>query len=96
MIDGYSFIAGQGATYGTFIIKLKNWSQRSISESSDAIIQQLYALTGQQVKDGRVMIFAPPMITGYSATNGFEIKCRTRPEATLTHSSRLYKDSLAH
>ena len=78
MIDGYSFIAGQGATYGTFIIKLKNWSQRSKSESSDAIIQQLYALTGQQVKDGRVMIFAPPMITGYSATNGFEIKMQDK------------------
>ncbi|WP_304466549.1 efflux RND transporter permease subunit, partial [uncultured Muribaculum sp.] len=78
MIDGYSFIAGQGATYGTFIIKLKNWSQRSKAESSDAIIQQLYALTGQQVKDGRVMIFAPPMITGYSATNGFEIKMQDK------------------
>ncbi|MDE7411352.1 MAG: efflux RND transporter permease subunit [Paramuribaculum sp.] len=78
MIDGYSFLAGQGATYGTFIVKLQDWSKRSKAESSDAIIQQLYALCGQKIKDGRVLIFAPPMITGYSVTNGFEIKMQDK------------------
>ena len=78
MIDGDSFLAGQGATYGTFIVKLKNWSERDASQSSDAIIQQLYGLTGQLIKDGRVMIFAPPMISGYSVTNGFELKMQDK------------------
>ena len=78
MINGYSFLAGQGATYGTFIVKLKDWSERDASQSSDAIIQQLYGLTGQLVKDGRVMIFAPPMISGYSVTNGFELKMQDK------------------
>jgi len=78
MINGYSFIAGQGATYGTFIVKLKDWSLRSKAESSDAIIGQLYAMTGQLIKDGRVVIFAPPMISGYSVTNGFEIKMQDK------------------
>jgi len=78
MINGYSFLAGQGPTYGAFIMKLKDWSERDASQSSDAIIAQLYALTGQHVRDGRVMIFAPPMITGYSATNGFEMKMQDR------------------
>ncbi|MCH5346429.1 MAG: efflux RND transporter permease subunit, partial [Muribaculaceae bacterium] len=77
MIQGYSFIAGQGATYGTFILKLKPWSERSASESSDAILARLYQMMGQ-VKDGRVVMFAPPMITGYSATNGFEIKMQDK------------------
>ena len=35
-------------------------------------------MTGQQVKDGRVMIFAPPMITGYSVTNGFELEMQDK------------------
>ena len=78
MINGYSFIAGQGPTYGAFLIKLKDWKDRDKSQSSDAIIQQLYAKVGRDVKDGRVMIFAPPMITGYSATNGFEMKMQDR------------------
>lgn len=78
LINGYSFIAGQGATYGTFIIKLKNWDERSKEESSDNIVRQLYGMAGQQVKDGRVMFFAPPMIAGYSMTNGFEMKMQDR------------------
>lgn len=77
-INGYSFIAGQGPTYGAFIMKLRNWSERGKGESSDDVIRQLYALCGQHVRDGRVMIFAPPMITGYSATNGFEMKMQDR------------------
>lgn len=78
MINGYSFIAGQGATYGTFIVKLKDWSERSKAESSDAVIGQLYAMTSQLIKDGRVVVFAPPMISGYSVTNGFEVKMQDK------------------
>ena len=77
-INGYSFIAGQGPTYGAFIIKLKDWSERDESQSAENIIKQLYYLTSQHVRDGRVMIFAPPMISGYSATNGFEMKMQDR------------------
>jgi len=78
MINGYSFIAGQGSTYGTFIIKLKNWEERTKEESSTNIIQQLYAMTSQKIKDGRVMFFAPLMIAGYSVTNGFELQLQDK------------------
>ena len=74
LINGYSFVAGQGATYGTFLIKLKNWEERNENETAPKIIQQLYGMVGQQVKDGRVMFFAPPMIPGYSVTNGFSLQ----------------------
>ena len=78
-IAGYSFMAGQGATYGTFIIKLKNWEDRKrADQTSDAILGKLYAMTGAAIKDGRVVMFAPPMITGYSLTNGFELKMQDK------------------
>ncbi len=78
-ISGYSFMAGQGATYGTFILKLKNWEDRKqADQTSDAILGKLYAMTGSAIKDGRVVFFAPPMISGYSLTNGFEIKMQDR------------------
>lgn len=77
-ISGYSFMAGQGATYGTVIIKLKNWEDRKRKDqSSDAILGKLYAMTSV-IKDGRVVMFAPPMISGYSLTNGFEIKMQDK------------------
>ena len=78
-ILGYSFIAGQGATYGTFIVKLKDWSERdNKTESVDAILARFYGMAGQLIKDGRVIAFAPPMITGYSVTNGFELKMQDK------------------
>ena len=78
-IVGYSFLAGQGATYGTFIVKLKNWDERTAKdESAEAIMMKIYGVTGQFVKDGRVVAFAPPMISGYSITNGFEIKMQDK------------------
>lgn len=76
-ILGYSFIAGQGPTYAAFIIKLKPWDERDASQSSTAVIRQIMALQNL-AKDGRVVSFAPPMITGYSATNGFEIKMQDK------------------
>lgn len=78
MIAGYSFIAGQGSTYGTFIVKLKNWSKRSANESANAILGQIYAMTAKVVTDGNVMAFAPPMIAGFGVTNGFELKLQDR------------------
>ena len=78
-IVGYSFMAGQGATYGTFILKLKNWEDRKrADQTSNAILGKLYAMTGAAIKDGRVVLFAPPMITGYSLTNGFELKMQDK------------------
>ena len=76
-INGYSFLAGQGATYGTLLIKLKNWDERGKGEDVNSIIKQLFMKTSV-VKDGRVVFFAPPMITGYSVTNGFELKMQDK------------------
>ena len=37
VISGYSFIGGQGPSYGSFIIKLKDWDERSLKESSTVV-----------------------------------------------------------
>lgn len=94
-INGYSFLAGQGATYGTFIIRLKDWEERSEDESSDKIIQQLYGMAAQKIKDGRVMFFAPPMITGYSMTNGFEMQMQDRTGGDINKFFQIVQGFLA-
>ncbi|MCM1520863.1 MAG: efflux RND transporter permease subunit [Lachnoclostridium sp.] len=78
MINGYSFVAGQGNTYGTFILNLRDWKERGKGESSDDILKQLYGMTAMRIKDGRVMYFAPPMIAGFSITNGFQIEMQDK------------------
>ncbi len=71
-IMGYSFLAGQGSSYGTFICRLKPWEEREgKGQDVNSIIGLLYAQTST-IKDAQILIFAPPMISGFSATNGFE------------------------
>lgn len=94
-ILGYSFIAGQGNTYGTFIIKLKDWSQRTEEESASAVLGQLYALTSQHIKDGMVMIFQPPMIAGYSVTNGFELELQDKTGGDINKFYQIYQGFIA-
>lgn len=77
-VNGYSFIAGQGNNYGSIIIKMKNWKERSKEESVFKILPQLYGLAGQNIKDAQVMFFAPPMIAGYSMTNGVELQLQDK------------------
>lgn len=68
-IIGYNFIAGQGSNFGTFIIKLKPWDERNSKQSATAVLGMIYAQTAA-MKDAQVMAFAPPMIPGFSASNG--------------------------
>ncbi|MDE6715676.1 MAG: efflux RND transporter permease subunit, partial [Muribaculaceae bacterium] len=78
VVQGYSFMGGQGNIYGSVIIKLKDWKDRGKDESANNIISQLYALTRAKIKDGQVMFFAPPMISGYGASSGFELQLQDR------------------
>ncbi len=95
MVAGYSFLAGQGSAYGTFIIKLKNWSERSSAESSDKIAAMIMGATQKVVKDGTVMAFAPPMIAGFGATNGFELKMQDRTGGDINEFFGIVQNFLA-
>ncbi len=83
MISGYSFIGGQGASYGSFICKLKPWDERSLAESSQAVYGNLYLRSKDLFKDAQVLFFAPPMISGYGVTNGFEFNLQDRTGGSL-------------
>ena len=90
-ITGFSFVGGQGNTYGSFIIKLKHWDDRdAATESASAVLGQLFMKTAG-VKDARVMFFQPPMISGYSVTNGFEVKLQDRTGGDLTKFFEVYQ-----
>ncbi|MEZ3532976.1 MAG: efflux RND transporter permease subunit [Muribaculaceae bacterium] len=94
-ITGYSFVGGQGNTYGSFIIKLKNWEDRDMKTENSTMIVQLLAQKCSQIKDGRVMFFQPPMITGYGTTNGFEIKLLDKTGGDLNNFFQIYQRFIA-
>lgn len=90
-IRGYSFIAGQGNTYGTFIIKLKDWSEREKGQDATSVLGQLYGAVGQQIKDATVMMFQPPMISGYSVTSGFELQLQDKTGGDINKFFQIYQ-----
>lgn len=90
-IIGYSFIAGQGNTYGTFIVKLKDWSEREKGQDATSVLGQLYGAVGQQIKDATVMMFQPPMISGYSVTSGFELQLQDKTGGDINKFFQIYQ-----
>lgn len=90
-ILGYSFIAGQGNTYGTFIVKLKDWSEREKGQDTTSVLGQLYGAVGQQIKDATVMMFQPPMISGYSVTSGFELQLQDKTGGDINKFFQIYQ-----
>ena len=82
-VTGYSFLAGQGNSYGTLIIKLKDWKERGKGEDANTVIRPLSMQAQSLIKDARVLLFAPPMIPGYSVTNGFEFNLQDKTGGDL-------------
>ncbi|MDE6242473.1 MAG: efflux RND transporter permease subunit, partial [Muribaculaceae bacterium] len=91
-ITGFSFIGGQGNTYGSFIIRLKNWEERTnAAQSSNAVLAQLMQRSALAAPDARIMFFQPPMISGYSVTNGFEIQLQDKTGGDLNKFFQIYQ-----
>jgi hydrophobic/amphiphilic exporter-1 (mainly G- bacteria), HAE1 family len=62
---------GTGATYGTCLINLKDWSKRK--ESVDEIMAMLTEKTNH-IKDAKIEFFPPPAVPGYGNASGFELR----------------------
>ena len=95
LISGYSFIGGQGPSYGSFIVKLKDWEERSLKESSMAIFANLYLRSRDVFKDAQVLFFQPPMISGYGVSNGFQFNVQDRTGGDLNRFFEITKNFLA-
>lgn len=93
-IQGYNFIAGQGSDQATFIIKLKPFSERGITEGAMAVLGMIYKQTAS-IKDAQILAFAPPMIPGFSANNGVSLVMEDRTGGDLNKFFQVTKDYLA-
>ena len=72
-VAGYGMIAGQGSSYGMCIVRLKDWALRKDKEDAvQQVINKIYALTAD-IKDATIFAVAPPMISGYGTSTGFEM-----------------------
>lgn len=95
-ISGYSFLGGQGSNAGSFICKLKDWDERSIKESSNVVVGILYLNARRLIKDAQVLFFGPPMINGYSVSNGFQINLQDKTGGSIESFYKIAQDFIAH
>ncbi|MFI3281158.1 MAG: efflux RND transporter permease subunit [Rikenellaceae bacterium] len=83
-VYAYSMIVGQnrmgtsGGDAAMFVLRLKNWDERKgKGQDVNSVVDRLYALTSD-ISSATIMAMAPPMITGYGTSNGFEVHVQDR------------------
>ena len=95
VISGFSFIGGQGPSYGSLIIKLKNWEERSTMQNSTLVYATLFMRAQKIIKEAQVLFFAPPMIPGYSASSDIELNMQDKTGGDLNHFFDVVNDYTA-
>ena len=56
VISGFGFIGGQGPSYGSIIIKLKDWEERSMMQNSDIVVGTLFMRAQKIIKDAGIVL----------------------------------------
>ena len=94
-VAGYGMIAGQGSSYGMCIIKLKDWKDRpDKADAVNAVIGQIYARTAD-IKDAQIFAVAPPMISGYGTSTGFDMRLQDRMGGSINDFYNIYLQFIA-
>ena len=73
-ISGYGLIAGQGTSYGTFIIRLKDWKERTGKGQDATSVMNKLNFMLQSVKEAQSFTFQPGMIPGYGMGNSIDLQ----------------------
>lgn len=77
-IGGYGLLAGQGTSYGTVFVRLKNWDDRKGKEhSANAVLGKLN-MQFASIKEAQVFSFQAGMIPGYGMGNSIELNLQDR------------------
>ena len=93
MISGFSFTGGSGPSYGSFIIKLKDFGDRSLMQNSNVLFITLFMRAQKIVKEAQVLFFQPPMIPGYSISSDIQMYMQDKTGGSL---DRFYDVVLAY
>ena len=91
-ITGRGMISGTGSNYGMVIMRLKPWDERK--KDAQAVIGELFAKTAN-IRDAKVIFFAPPTIQGFGTTGGFEFQLQDKSGGDIARFYKVSTDFLA-
>jgi HAE1 family hydrophobic/amphiphilic exporter-1 len=90
-IVGQNHVAGAGSAYSMVVIKLKHWDDRKGNVND--VIKQLFAKT-RGIKDASIIFVAPPTITGFGRSGGFEFQLQDQAGHTGKEFFKVNNDFL--
>ena len=89
-VAGYGMIAGQGNSSRLCSVQLKDWEQRPDKQDAvNAVIEQIYARTAD-IRNAQVFAVAPPMISGYGTSTGFNMYLQDRNGGNIADFYNVY------
>jgi HAE1 family hydrophobic/amphiphilic exporter-1 len=80
-VTGQSIINGTGSNFSLLVFKLKPWDKRK-GVKVDDVIGQLFGLT-KDIKDAKILFFAPPTVPGFGNANGFTIEMQDKTGGSI-------------
>lgn len=83
-VAGFGMISSAGSSYGTFIIRLKNWEEREgMNHYLDLVLYRFY-LSCEDIKDAQVLPFTLPQIPGFGTSNEVELVVEDKTDGDMT------------
>ena len=89
---GYGMMFGQGSSTGNFMIRLRDWEERTGKEDNiDAVIEEIYRRTAD-ITSADIMVYTRGMIPGYGSSSGFEVYIQDQKGGRLDDLEKITKD----
>jgi HAE1 family hydrophobic/amphiphilic exporter-1 len=85
VIEGRSFLGGEGSNNGLGFIRLDDWNEREAdSLSINSIIGQMFGIAAT-IPEANILFFAPPSIPGFGSSAGVEVNLLDRSGASFAN-----------
>ena len=81
--SGYGFLAGQSASAGCVMIKLKHWDERKGDNESMLAIYSRLLEVADRYPNANVTIFTLPMIPGYGTNGGIDLYVQDKNDGDI-------------
>jgi HAE1 family hydrophobic/amphiphilic exporter-1 len=95
VIEGRSFLGGEGSNNGLGFIRLDDWNEREAdSLSIKSITGQMFAIAAT-IPEANILFFAPPSIPGFGSSAGVEVNLLDRSGGSFSKLDETTQDFIA-
>lgn len=92
---GFGMMFGQGTSTGNFVIRLKDWEERTgKGDDINSVMEEIYRRT-DDITSADIMVYTRGMIPGYGASSGFDLYIQDQKGGKLEDLHKITTDFIA-